>query len=560
MEMKTTLGNDDIGVPVNRGQHQQIINDILKIAFGPLLLRNKIDQIINRLLSTDSLQLGPHIGIFFTEKDSNLLVREVSTHVCEKTTPLCTSVQPGICHCGSTAQTRVTTFFSTSPPLFAEKEGTIPFFGNYIIPITSDGQFYGLLTVYVKENHSYSKNIEQLLEIIGSILAGIFENHLQDQQLIDLVNDLRKSIVSLREEKKFSESIIQGLNHGLIVADLDGTIRKSNSVAKSIFHSSPTPLEGRNLFSIIDRKAAQKLLTINDSGREQQKKELSFSGPGGEERILRYSNVAREDATGRTVGVIISLSDISELKYIRKEMAKMNRLSTVAEIASAVAHEVRNPLAGIKIMAQSIEEEAKDNSEQLECSQRIIRQVDRLNELLTDFFSYARPVVPNKRPVSLMTIIAETLPLINNRLTKKQIYFSSNIGHDLPPVIADPHQVQQVFLNLFLNAIDAIMEQGEITLTAERLSFDKLHLYKKNYPGLLVDDHRVVVHFRDNGSGMPPEVAEQVFEPFFTTKTSGAGLGLSIVYRTLKENDAAIVLESKTGKGTTFTIFFRAEI
>ena len=103
------------------------------------------------------------------------------------------------------------------------------------------------------------------------------------------------------------------------------------------------------------------------------------------------------------------------------------------------------------------------------------------------------------------------------------------------------------------------MEQGEITLTATHLSSGKLQFYKKRYPGLLTNDHQVVVHFRDNGSGMSPEVAEQVFEPFFTTKTSGAGLGLSIVYRTLKENDAAIVLESKPGKGTTFTIFFQAE-
>ena len=111
---------------------------------------------------------------------------------------------------------------------------------------------------------------------------------------------------------------------------------------------------------------------------------------------------------GRKIGVIISLADISELKYVRKEMEKMNRLSTIAEIASAVAHEVRNPLAGIKIMAQSIEEEAKDNSEQQECAQRISRQVDRLNVLLSDFFSYARPAEPNKRPTSLEAIIVET--------------------------------------------------------------------------------------------------------------------------------------------------------
>ena len=125
--------------------------------------------------------------------------------------------------------------------------------------------------------------------------------------------------------------------------------------------------------------------------------------------------------------------------------------------------------------------------------------------------------------------------------------------------IADPHQVQQVFLNLFLNAIDAIREGGQIDIYAAAMTPSMHAFYKKLYPALIGKKPYVVVRFTDNGSGMPSHVAEQVFEPFFTTKTSGAGLGLSIVYRTLKENDAEIVLESKEGKGTTFTIFFRAE-
>jgi len=251
---------------------------------------------------------------------------------------------------------------------------------------------------------------------------------------------------------------------------------------------------------------------------------------------------------------------VARRELVRKEMEKMNRLSTVAEIASAVAHEVRNPLAGIKIMAQSIEEEAKDNSEQLECSQRIIRQVDRLNELLSDFFSYARPAEPNKRPTSLSSIISETMPLINNRLIKNRITLSEDVSDQMPKIIADSHQVQQVFLNLFLNAIDAMKAQGHIEIYASFLTPSMLRYYKKKHPALLGDHNYVILRFTDNGTGMPPHVADQVFEPFFTTKTTGAGLGLAIVYRTLKENDAEIVLDSKEGKGTTFTIFFRAEV
>jgi signal transduction histidine kinase len=237
----------------------------------------------------------------------------------------------------------------------------------------------------------------------------------------------------------------------------------------------------------------------------------------------------------------------------------MNRLSTVAEIASAVAHEVRNPLAGIKIMAQSIEENAGDDEEQLECSRRIIRQVDRLNELLSEFFSYARPVIPNKRPASLPAILSEILPLIHNKLMSRHIELVQNFSKDLPAIIVDPNQLQQVFLNLILNAIDAIYQQGRIEISARLLVKSRFAAYKKKFPGLRGDRQYIVVHFSDNGAGMSTETVEKIFEPFFTTKSTGTGLGLSIVYRTLRENDAAIVVESAEGKGTTFMMFFQTK-
>jgi len=160
----------------------------------------------------------------------------------------------------------------------------------------------------------------------------------------------------------------------------------------------------------------------------------------------------------------------------------------------------------------------------------------------------------------LAKIIDETKPLINSRLTKNHIVLHEAISRDLPHIIGDPHQLQQVFLNLFLNAIDAIKQQGRIDISAGLPSKARLQQYRKEYPAILQNVPYAVVHFTDNGTGMSPATAEQVFEPFFTTKTSGAGLGLSIVYRTLKENDAAIVLKSKEGKGTTFTIFFKADV
>ncbi len=520
----------------------------------------KITRILDYLLSLGHLHLGTKAAFFIVNQDSDTLDLLICRGFPASKSHTCKTSRLGVCHCGVAGKTGKISFFNTLPTLHSSPQGSAPYAGNYGVPIIKDSQVLGVFTIYVTTGHNHSTAVEELLEAIANIFAVIIESQQMDQQLIQLVNDLRSSIIDLREEKKFSESIIQGLNHGLIVADMDGKIRKSNSVAQSIFKPFSKVLDGIYLSDFIGDSASNELLSTTPSESGQMEKELTFVTPTREKKIIGYSNVPREDARGNKVGVIISLSDISEIKYVRKEMEKMNRLSTVAEIASAVAHEVRNPLAGIKIMAQSIEEEAKDNSEQLECSQRIIRQVDRLNELLSDFFSYARPAEPNKRPTSLSSIVGETMPLINNRLSKNQITLTQDVSDQLPRIVADPHQVQQVFLNLFLNSIDAIKEQGHIEIFASFLTPSLLKYYKKRYPALLGMHKYVILRFTDNGTGMPAHVADQVFEPFFTTKTSGAGLGLAIVYRTLKENDAEIVLESKEGKGTTFTIFFRADV
>ncbi len=540
---------------------QNILIDTLRTALIPMPLKEKVTRILDSLLMLDHLHLGTKAALFLVNPDSNTLELLVGRGFPSIRAIACKTIKPGFCHCGQTVKTGETAFFTNPPPLSDNALATTPFPGNYCVPIIKDSHILGVFTVYVSPRHRHSDELSEMLEAIANILAIIIESQQMDQQLIQLVNDLRGSIINLREEKKFSESVIQGLNHGLIVADLNGKIRKSNSVAQAIFKPFTKQLDGKYLADFLGDSASAELLSTTPVKSGQMEKELTFfTPPTRDKKIIGYSNVPREDTRGNKVGVIISLSDISELKYVRKEMEKMNRLSTVAEIASAVAHEVRNPLAGIKIMAQSIEEESKDNSDQLECSQRIIRQVDRLNELLTDFFSYARPAEPNKRPTSLNSIITETMPLINNRLTKNHITLSQDVSDKLPPIIADPHQVQQVFLNLFLNAIDAIKKQGRIEIYASILTPSMLRYYKKKNPALLGDYKYIIVNFTDNGTGMPLHVAEQVFEPFFTTKTSGAGLGLAIVYRTLKENDAEIVLDSKEGKGTTFTIFFRTDV
>jgi PAS domain S-box-containing protein len=554
--------HDKQSLPQDHGpekHHQEIINDILKISLEPYQLKDQLEHILDYLTALEGFDFSRQAAIFLVEQDPEYLVLNASKGFSEEQRLTCGKVRFGLCHCGQVARKKRVQFFQKVPALSTSGLAPQSPHGHYCAPIIRDGATIGVMIVYVTIKHLPSYATEQLLEAIANILATVIENQRMDQQLINLVNDLRISIINLREEKKFSESIIQGLNHGLLVTDLQGRVLKSNAVTQSILGSFATDIDGRLLADILGKKAATEMLESRKLPNARTEKELVLTASTGEQKIISFSTVPREDARGGQVGLIISLSDISELKYVRKEMEKMNRLSTVAEIASAVAHEVRNPLAGIKIMAQSIEENAEDNEEQLECSRRIIRQVDRLNELLSEFFSYARPVVPNKRPTSLAAILSEILPLINNKLMKRHIELAEDISKGLPRIIVDPNQLQQVFLNLILNAIDAIREQGRIEISARVLPKNRSLHYKNLHPGLIADRRYVSVAFSDNGAGMSEATVEKIFEPFFTTKTTGTGLGLSIVYRTLKENDAAIIVDSKEGKGTTFTMFFQTE-
>ncbi|WP_163336342.1 ATP-binding protein [Desulfopila sp. IMCC35008] len=555
MEYDRLQNSGALGNAVFPISSQEILNDILRISLEPYLFKELLERILSYLVSRKQLHFAGRAAIFLVDPDNEKLVLKASIGFEKEQVAACNNSDLSSCHCGKAVHSGAIHYFSQPPPLNNICPSEDSSKNHYCLPILREGVTVGILALYTNPEHELSVDMEQLLESIGNVLATVIESQKMDQQLIELVNDLRVSIINLREEKLFTESIIQSLSHGLLVVDLQGNIQKSNNVAKHILNPFTRNLDGMNLHTLLGSDTAEKVTTITDPLETRIEKDFTLRTVNGDEKVFSYATSSREDTRGHQVGMIIAINDATELRYVRKEMEKMNRLSTVAEIASAVAHEVRNPLAGIKIMAQSIEEDAVD-TEQLECSQRIIRQVDRLNELLTEFFSYARPVVPQKRPTSLSDILSETRPLLGNKLVKNNVSLTEIIAQDLPDIVADPNQMQQVFLNLMLNSIDAIRQNGSIEIHANLLEGNSLNNYKKNFPGHLAKDRYIMVEFSDNGTGMNPEVVEKVFEPFFTTKSTGTGLGLSIVYRTLHENDASITVRSMPGNGTTFSMFF----
>ena len=545
---------------LNAYQKQAIINDILNVSLQEVSFDEQIEQILDLILSIPTIKLLPSGAILLTGEQPGFLYTKAQRGFSDQQIETCSKVPFGKCHCGRAALEGKIQFVECIDETHDFIFETMKPHGHYCVPILINEAIQGVIALYIEEGHRATELEIETLKAIASVVGGIIERKKMEDQLGDLVEGLKVTISDLDNEKSFNESVISNMASGLLILDNNGCVEKSNPAARQFI--SPIyggNIGGKNLAEIFGPEAAE-LLTItksvnNDLGR----KEISIEPDDGRKKVFEYVAVAREDTSGLEQGIILNFSDITSYKNIQAEMEKMNRFSTIAEIASAVAHEVRNPLAGIMTMAQVIEEQLQDGDSKKEYIGRIIRQVDRLNVLLTDFFTYARPPRPRKEKVALVNIVDEIRPFMQNKMHKCAITFSEEYGENLPGIMVDSNQIQQVFLNLMLNSMDAIKQNGSIVLKTEYLERNCADFKYEQFLWLDINKNYVVVKFIDSGCGMSAEMVERVFEPFYTTKHNGTGLGMAIVFRILKENNASIHVASSEGEGTTYTIFFSVE-
>ncbi len=535
---------------------QKIVSALLNVSLMSGSLKDQLELILDLLLSIKTIKLLPSGAILLTGEQPNSLSLVAQRGFSPQQIQTCTSVPFGTCHCGRAAKSREIQFvecIDNSHDFMFEKMKP---HGHYCVPIKFEDRILGVIALYLEEGHRQDSQELETLTAIANVLAGIIARKKMDDQLIGLVDSLKITIRDLDDQKTFNESVIGSLDRGLLILDKNWEIEKINPAGASLIRDfyKPSPL-GKKLTALIGGDIADQI-RINPGSTGQERLELTLKDLNGNHKILDYTSVPREDASGKKQGTIITLKDITDLKKIRAEMEKMNRLSTIAEIASAVAHEVRNPLAGIRTMSQSIEEQLPDGDDKKEYIQRVIKQVDRLNVLLTDFFTYARPPEPQQKMVSLKKIMGDIKPLVSSRLGKCGITLQENYQPGLPDIMVDPNQIQQVFLNLMLNAIDAIKQGGSISVEAGYHRDDNHTFDTYFYNWLQSHKHFVYVRFTDTGCGITEEIAEKIFEPFFTAKHDGSGLGLSIVYRILKENNAGIYIDKDVKNGASFILFF----
>lgn len=540
-------------------QTQGIINAILNVSLQKVAFAEQMQLILELILSLPTIKLLPSGAIFITGDEPGVLYMKAHQGLSEQQVARCSRVAFGQCHCGRAAAEGEIQFVECIDNSHEFVFDKMEPHGHYCVPILINGVVNGVIALYIEDGHKANVLELDTLRAIANVVGGIVERRKMEAQLGELVEGLKLTIKDLDDEKSFNESIILDLTTGLLIVDNNGRITKSNPAARQFIKALyDGDIDGKTLAELFGEEVADRLRTPRSSD-DVGRNEIVLDELAGHQRVFEYVTVPREDAGGRKQGVILNFSDITFTKQIQAEMEKMNRFSTIAEIASAVAHEVRNPLAGIMTMAQVIEEQLDEQDSKKEYIGRIIRQVERLNVLLTDFFTYARPPVPRRAKVSLVSIFDEIRPFMQNKMMKNAITCEEEYEPKLPDIMVDANQIQQVFLNLMLNAMDAIKQNGAIILKAVYLERNSVDFDYEQFLLLDMNSNYVAVTFEDNGCGMSDKVVAGVFEPFFTTKHNGTGLGMAIVFRILKENNASIYVASIEGEGTTFTVFFRVD-
>ena len=346
--------------------------------------------------------------------------------------------------------------------------------------------------------------------------------------------------------RAFTESLIQSIGSGLILVDTKERITYFNRAAEKILGYSGKEVIGKPfaIFSLREKKQTMPTPFKNHNEMDSRREGLIVRKDKVEIPV-GFNITDHVDSHGERIGKIISFRDMTSVLKLQEEILRMDRLVSVGELSSGIAHEIRNPLAGIKTTAQALGEEMGQDDPKREYLNRITKEIDRLNDLLKTFFSFAKPQKLNPVVCNIKDIVNEIIPLLIKDIANRSINFTEEYAPDLPRVRVDFSQMHQVFLNLFLNAIQAMPKGGELKIRAEPIALTPLLNPGRDY---------VRISISDTGKGMPAHDLKKIFDPFFTTRSKGIGLGLSITYQIIKNHGGSIKVESKVDRGTTFTI------
>ena len=409
---------------------------------------------------------------------------------------------------------------------------------NYYIPCTVQNRMIAVLGLGKTTSGDFlsSEDVELVETLAG--YAGIA------MQNARLYKSLAQKIQEYERLKDFNENIVESISVGVLVTDLEDRIEFWNSQMEVAFGRTRAEVLGRTIGEIFPAHFAQEFDALPQSSGVRNLYKFRLETPAGEMRITNIAIAPLVTRHFEVIGRLMIVDDITERMELESQLSQAEKLSSIGLLAAGVAHEVNTPLAVISSYTQMLSKELRDDEKKSVLLERITRQVFRASEIVNNLLNFSRTSGSEFDEVDVNKVIQDTLSLLEHQFKVSKVHVEQELDPDLPSVYGNTGKLQQVFLNLFLNARDAMPRGGILRVATS-------------------NGNAVNIVVADSGGGIAQEHIRRIYDPFFTTKGTasdsqrrGTGLGLSVTYGIIQEHAGKIRVDSQVGQGTTFHLEF----
>jgi two-component system, NtrC family, sensor kinase len=409
---------------------------------------------------------------------------------------------------------------------------------NYYIPCHARQKTIAFLGLgKTMQGDFLSSEDVELLEALAGYVGIAIQNG-------RLYASLEQKVSEYERLKDFNENIVESINVGVMAVDLQDRIESWNSQMEVMYAQPRWQVVGRSLSEVFPAAFVEEFYRVRQNPGIHNLYKFRLGTPTGESRIVNVAMAPLVTRKFNVVGRLVIMDDITERIELEVQLTQADKLSSIGLLAAGVAHEVNTPLAVISSYTQMLAKQLQSDPQKAGLLEKITKQTFRASEIVNNLLNFSRTTGTELTEVSLNKVISDTLALLEHQFKVAHIQVQPELYENLPLIQGNAGRLQQVFLNLFLNAKDAMSGGGVLNVATLNGEF-------------------VSVRVSDTGSGIAQEHIQRIYDPFFTTKTSpaegqnrGTGLGLSVTYGIIQEHAGNIRVESRPGEGTTFTLDF----
>ncbi len=522
---------------------QKVINSILKDAQEEIGLTEILQRAIEHILSLDWLCVRSMGSISLVESEPDVLVMKAQKRLPEHLVGMCARVHFGRCICGRAAAERAVQYMDHVDHRHELCSESAHPHGHYCVPILYVDRTIGVLNIYLDEGTKLSHLEMEYFGAIAAALAGIIQHKRAEEEREKLILRLQDALNMVSRSQKEWQDTFDSITDLVSIHDRQYNIIRANRAAADYFGIPPKEIIRRKCYELFHESGSPTASCPHRTTMREDRAMTEEISDGKTGRIFRISTFPYYSAEGDMAGTVHIARDITEEKNNEMRLIMSERLASLGQMASGIAHEINNPLAAIAGCAEGllnrVHRERYDRDLFENYLAIILEEISRCKNITSGMLSFIRKTTYEKKDIDINRAIEKTVEIIGFQGRLQGVEVVRDFGEDLPLVPGSEGELRQIFITVITNALDAMREKGTLTLRTA------------------AEGKAVVLEISDTGDGIPPSEINRIFDPFFTTKSErgGTGLGLSIARKIVMNHNGGIEVSSPgPGSGTTFRI------